>query len=264
MAGFFDPDEQVIIEGVVTKTTWRNPHVFFEIDVADEHGEVTTWHIESGALGVLRTRGLAHEFLKVGDIVKARGDKSLRGRPEMFARNMLLANGEEVVLTTTATRYFSVEEDAGLYEGKYDADVTEAARQNADSIFRVWSSNLEERPTSGSQLWHGRYAITQDAAAIREQWDPSDNALQECGLWVMPRLMGNPLPIAFERRGEDIAIRFEEDDQLRLVHMNTAHAPGAESSDLGYSTGHWDGNTLVVETSSLNAARLDNSGTPSE
>ena len=97
VAGFFDSNDLVEIEGVIRKVRWRNPHTVFLVDVTEASGEVTTWTVESGALGVLRSRGLAREFVQVGDRVKILGDNSLRSRPEMFARNMLLSNGKEVL-----------------------------------------------------------------------------------------------------------------------------------------------------------------------
>ena len=42
VAGFFDPDVQVEIEGIVTEATWRNPHTRFEVEVTEANGEVTT------------------------------------------------------------------------------------------------------------------------------------------------------------------------------------------------------------------------------
>ena len=263
VAGFFDPNTTVEIEGIVTRATWRNPHTLFEIDVTEANGEVTAWHIESGALGILRARGLGHEFLKVGDHIKARGDASRRGRNEMFAHNMLLSNGEEVVITVSSSAYFSLQDNTAVYAPVYDEEVERLARENADGIFRVWSTNLEERPSSGSKMMHGNYAITEEARAIRDKWDAGDEALQECNLWQMPRIMGNPLPIAFERRGSDIELRFEEDDHRRLIYMDIDHADAPDGNTfMGYSTGHWEGDTLVVETTHIAGSRLDNHGTP--
>ena len=181
----------------------------------------------------------------------------------MFARNMLLSNGEEVVLTISSSAYFSLQENTEVYAPLYDEVVEQAARQRADGIFRVWSTNLDEQPSSGSQMLNGDYPLSDAARAIRTEWDPSDNALLDCSLWQMPRLMGNPLPLEFVRQGSDIAVRFEEDDQERVIHMDANHADApADLTVLGYSTGHWEGDTLVVETSQIEADRLDSLGTP--
>ncbi len=114
VAGFFDPGTTVEIEGVGKRVRWRNPHTVFQIDVTSTSGEITTWTIESGALGVLRSRGLAREFVHVGDHVKVMGDSSLRSRPEMFARIMLLSHGKEVMLTAGASPQFTAQGAGGM------------------------------------------------------------------------------------------------------------------------------------------------------
>ena len=264
VSGFFDAGGSVQIEGVVTGIRWQNPHTVFDIEVAGEApGESIEWRAETGALGVLRARGLEREFLHVGDHVRAMGFPSVRGRQELFATNLLLSDGTEVLLTIQARQTFSLDGDGELLESLYDPEVVAAARRDADSVFRVWSTNLEERPAAGARMFTGRYPIFSEAAAIRAQWDPSDTTLLGCTEWSMPRLMQNPGPMEFVRQGTDILIRFEEDDNVRLIHMDSA--PGvrpAEHSLMGYSTGHWDGETLAVETTNMQANVLDGHGTP--
>ena len=76
-------------------------------------------------------------------------------------------------------------------------------------------------------------------------------------------MIQTPYPIKFERRGEDIALRFEEFDALRIIHMNEAEIPDSEPFSLeGYSIGRWEGNTLVVETERLDSPHFYGDGTP--
>ena len=263
VAGFFDPNTQVEIEGVITRVRWRNPHTVFVVDVTESDGTVTEWKIESGALGVLRSRGLAREFVQVGDNVKILGDKSLRGRPEMFARNMLLANGQEVLLTVPSKSYFSLQQDGGLLEAEFDPEIVAAAKANADGIFRVWSTNFASRRGPGaSRILQGGYPLRAEAKAIQARYDAGDAALLGCTDWTMPRLMANPLPIEFIHEGNRILVKFEENDERRVIHLDDGGEPG-ERTRMGFSTGRWeDDNTLVVETTNITPERLDNLGTP--
>lgn len=263
VAGFYDPDTLIEIEGVVKRARWRNPHTVFEVDVTNDAGEVVTWRIESGALGVLKQRGLAREFVQPGDHVRIMGDSSIRSDHEMFARNMLLGNGKEVILTAGSKPYFSVKSDGGILEAEFDDDVIAAARQNAEGIFRVWSTNIDDRSSDRLKMFNGDYPLLGTAAAIRAEYDPGDQALRGCTKWTMPRLMANPLPMEFVRKDGNILLRFEEDDNVRTIHMN---GDGPELSTglsaLGYSTGRWEGEVLVIETSRLEPERFDDEGTP--
>jgi hypothetical protein len=263
VTGFFDPANQVEIEGVVQKVSWRNPHTVFLIDVTSESGDMTTWTIESGALGVLRSRGLAREFVQPGDHVRILGDISLRSRPELFARNMLLGNGKEVMLTAGSRPHFSPDNQQGMLEAEFDQSVIDAAIQNAYGIFRVWTTNIERRPIPGLGFLSGPHPLTPAAEAIRANYDASDEALLGCTEWSMPRIMSNPLPMEFEREDDRIILRFEENDSVRVIHMDADLADGPdEPTTFGYSVGHWEGTTLVVVTTRVQPERLDNAGTP--
>ena len=263
VAGFFDPSTSVEIEGVVKSARWRNPHTVFEVDVTSADGEVITWRIESGALGVLRSRGLGREFIQVGDAIKVMGDSTLRSDREMFARNIQLNNGKEVLMTAGSAPHFSAGDATNFLAAEYDEELIATARAEADGIFRVWSTNIEERPSSGGRMLLGRLPLTAEAQTKRAEYDAGNEALLGCTEWSMPRLMTSPLPMEFVRQGEVVLQRFEENDNVRQIHLQSASAdrPG-DFLMLGYSTGAWDGTTLVVTTTHVTPDRFDNLGTP--
>lgn len=252
---FFNPDVKVEIEGVIRAIQWRNPHTVFELDVQNEQGGTTRWHVESGALAVLRAQGIASEIINIGDNVKILGDQSMRNRPEMFARNILLASGEEVMLTLGAREYFSTQDDVELLAGVYDEEAAEIARRNANGIFRVWSrigERLRINALTFSNSEIDGFPFTAEGRAIRDAWDPGADFILGCTDWNMPRLMGNPLPMEFIQQGEDVVIRFEEGDSRRTIYMSQdAAAAPQEYTLMGYSVGEWDGDALVVRTTHI-------------
>jgi hypothetical protein len=78
----------------------------------------------------------------------------------------------------------------------------------------------------------------------------------------MPYLMTNPYPFEFTRRGEDVVLHTELYDAERVIDMTGARRASAPWSRLGYSTGRWEGSTLVVETDRIDAPYLYGDGTP--
>ena len=79
----------------------------------------------------------------------------------------------------------------------------------------------------------------------------------------MPGMMNNPYPIEFVDETDQIVLRLEEWDGLRTIHMaESASADSQNASGVGYSTGRWDGNTLVVTTTRINEPFFDDLGTP--
>ena len=75
--------------------------------------------------------------------------------------------------------------------------------------------------------------------------------------------MSQPPPMEFIDRGDTIALRMEEYDTVRVIHMTAAADAGTQPrTRLGYSVGRWDDKTLVVETSRVSAPHLNADGVP--
>jgi hypothetical protein len=55
----------------------------------------------------------------------------------------------------------------------------------------------------------------------------------------------------FVKLGQDILIRLEEYDIVRTIHMNADSNIEQPFNELGYSTGYWEDETLVIETNKI-------------
>ena len=64
--------EFAMLEGVVTQVHLINPHSWVYIDVKDEKGVAETWALEATGPRGLERRGIARDWVKVGDVVKVR------------------------------------------------------------------------------------------------------------------------------------------------------------------------------------------------
>ena len=73
----------------------------------------------------------------------------------------------------------------------------------------------------------------------------------------VPRLTTAPYPIRFVHTPGLIVMLHEVAHNVRYIHMDGKPPPAdTPKTFLGYSVGHWDGNTLVVETSHLNTETM--------
>ena len=256
-AGFYDRERIVEIEGVLTEVSWRNPHGRLRLDVTDAAGRVTEWSIETGTISIFRIRGIDPSFAKVGDRVRLAGQASVRSPTAMYAQQMLLADGHEVLLSIGIEPRWTNAETGELLSPVFDEQVAAEARRNADGLFRVWSTVLED--PAAFPMFKGGYPLTERGKELHAQWDPESIALNGCTKKAMPLLMISPFPIEFVRDGDDVLIRFEEDDAVRRIHMGPS-APPDEHTLLGWSTGRWEGGSLVVATSHLVADLFDPDG----
>lgn len=260
--GIYDEENLVEIEGVVTSLRWRNPHPTFTVEVEDENGESVEWEIETGSVSTLRLRGVERGFFAVGAQVRLAGQSSLRGVPEMFAQNMLLDDGREVLLRAVSKPYWPAGLQGILYERTANETRAQEGRRTAEGIFRVWSPIFHD-PEAYPLYGAGDYPLTDAAQVLKTRWDPRSSPYSECTAKPMPYIMGSAYPIKFETRGDDLLIRIEEFDLERLIHIDEPRSSiPSNHSPLGYSQGRWEGETLIIETERIEGAILYGDGTP--
>ena len=92
----FDQAQPVIVEGVVTKVEWQNPHTFFYIDAKDATGKAVQWVLETGSPNALIMRGWTQKSMKLGDHVLVHGYRAKAGSNLAAARSVRLADGRTI------------------------------------------------------------------------------------------------------------------------------------------------------------------------
>ena len=257
----YDMDSVIEIQGEITGVVWRNPHVRFTLSSVDEDNTPVTWNVESIPVTRLNRVGITQEMLGIGDTVTVAVYPARRPVREAYAINMLLADGREALLDTPAARWTNNTVGTGLDEtpGSPGAD-------SSLGIFRVWSTDGSFLRTETRFLTEGgtlNYPLTEAARDAQSAWDPldPDNPFLTCMPKGMPTIMQQPNPVEFIDNGDQIVFLMEEFDTRRVIHMNDGD-PDAPPSALGYSTGRWEGDTLVVHTNRINWPWFDQNGLP--
>ena len=101
------------------------------------------------------------------------------------------------------------------------------------------------------------------ALADAQKWEPKDDMslTNACKPPSIIYAMQGPFPLEIYQGTELIVIKLEYFDMMRVVFMD-GRKPDATTPDtkVGYSVGHWDGDTLVVETTHLEAGTILNNG----
>lgn len=252
---FFDLSDPITVEGTLTSVWWANPHVHLQMERITPDGATEVWEIESGGPTLLRRVGVTTDVVKVGERVTISGFPSTRNDNEMIGVIMELADGREMTMFATLASRFGQQVRSGVH---ITEDAAAVGEENASGIFRVWSFGRGPNQTNPEP------AFTAAALAGRATYNPlTDDLALQCIPQGMPNVMDNPFPIEFVEGDGTIILRLEIWDIARTIHMNAAASDRARAATpLGYSTGHWEDNVLVVETTDIDFRYFDDYGTP--
>lgn len=72
-ASMFDRERTVELAGTVRDFQWTNPHIWIQIQVANENGETEEWSVEGGVPNRLYRAGWRPDSFEPGDEVTIRG-----------------------------------------------------------------------------------------------------------------------------------------------------------------------------------------------
>ena len=90
-------------------------------------------------------------------------------------------------------------------------------------------------------------------ARKRYPFDPADDpGFLRCEPWGMARQIFAPHQLEVRQRGETLELRYGEWDGRRTIHFD-GRRPGPKPTAMGHSLGHWEGETLVIESSGIAA-----------
>ena len=250
-------EDIIEIEGEIVELAWRNPHPIITVRSADAAGAEKLWKVEaSQSANTLDRKGVPDGYLfRVGDPIAVAGRESMRRPGLVLGTHARLADGGEILLSSQGGPHFGGPVVGGV-EWTIDGGAATAGEE-PEGIFRVWS--IVSRDVLPDELPLTRAAVEQ-AASFDEL---SDHPQWNCQPEGMPLVMDSFYPIEFTDRGDTIGLRLERTDTTRTIHMRA----GASSEDqapsrLGYSVGHWEGDTLVVTTDKIGFPYFDDDGTP--
>jgi hypothetical protein len=236
-------------QGEVTRVLWQNPHVRLEISTQRFDGVTDLWLLEGQNPGDLDRARIPRDIIKAGDTVTFAGNPSTRRARRMYVTNVLLPDRTEIVLRANAKPRWSPERYLSHLQATIDPE--RAAADRGDGIFRVWLPVAAKTPE-----WAGDPPLTESARAAWLRYDPiRDDPVIDCTPPGMPQVMtrSGRYAMRFKRAGDDIVIENEYRGMERLIHMkpDAATAERRAPTPLGWSSGKWDGNTLVVTTTSI-------------
>ena len=262
LAPHYDLESQVTIEGIITDFKLVNPHAVIYLDVTNDDGTVANWNCELGAGSKLIRDGWTEDLFTSGKTMKIDGIMARRDPHGCSYRSGIL-DGE-----------IQVSRDGGLsHIERPQIERHVVTTEDLKSFNGLWTSPLRQR--GGGQAADGGQGgrqrgqlgvenrllayMTEAGVAATEKYDMrfDDPALQ-CSPSSIIRAWGEPNVISeIEQTGEQVIIRHEFMDTVRVVHLDTReHPTNIEPSLTGHSVGWFEDNVLVVDTIHFKAGVL--------
>jgi hypothetical protein len=257
----YDDTRVVELEGTLLQARWQNPHVHLTVETVDADQRRTTWDVETVGLNQLQRLRVPLDLYKTGQRVKVAGWPSRRSEASLYGTNLLSADGQETVLWRSSELRWAT-------SGFGYTDRTQFAGGGAtdtDTLFRVWTSDYDDPDAApGSLFGRTPLPLTEAARKAVDAFNPAvDTTTPGCTPKGMPQIMSQPMPIEFVDEGHAVLLRLEEYDTVRTIHMvDVAPPEPGMSSVLGHSRGHWEGKTLVVDTTGLRSQFVAQRGQP--
>jgi hypothetical protein len=238
VAPHYDDSKQVTIEGTVAEFQFINPHSFVYLRVAGADGKEAIWHCEMASRSVLARNGLTQQSFAAGKHVKITGSQARQNPTGCALREAYFDDG-------------SVLRSSTLF-GATPATTAVPAAQS-DSIEGVWAMK---------RFAVSRYigALTEEGERLRAAFDPiKDDPAIYCDPASPVRFWVNVNePFEIRRQADAVVVDHQFMDSRRVIHLDeTAPPPGTPRSTMGYSTGRFDGDALVVETTNFVAGTLE-------
>lgn len=232
-ASAFDTQTETTIIGTVTDYSYRNPHVYLTLSRELEDGTMVSTEVEAGAASVISPLGFTRDAVKVGDVVTIAGNPGRRD-PEglMLGRELFLEDGTYYPLNISSRdTYQQTDEVATSLEGTWFSPRT--------SFFAF---------LGGARNW----PVTEAGQAAIASANPLATPAKDCVPIGEPAVMFYPVATVIDVQDDRVNIKVDWLETERTIWLDGRdHPPASETFPHGHSTGHWEGDALVVDSANF-------------
>lgn len=282
----YQVDEIITLEGKVKEWRWSNPHTWLYMTVEDENGVEREWAVEGRAPGILGRAGWNREVLLPGETVTVHASPSKDGslvgiiarvtkadgtilgnRPDFDVDAVLLAKAEATAPAVDRPDF------SGVYYPYRPGAPTPppaAARPSNEpppppTRSAPTSDGSQGRSPNAPKLTPEYMAKWDVVAASRTAGSYEYDNIANCLPPGMPSMMGMAYGMEVMQSPQKITFFSEHQDALRRVYLDGREPLEHVLNDptyAGYSTGHWEGDTLVVDTVAITTKSYIDSSSP--
>jgi len=283
----FDQSKTIVFHGTAAKWLWANPHTWLYVRVNKNDGTQEVWGFEAGGTSMLINSGWNSADIKAGDEITvtaaperdnqhigllekvhlpdgrvlSSGFGAPSGPPDRRAqarRVLLLAQAmpthnnnrrnrfvNTCKMLLAATLYLAMQGGLPAVAGTPLGSSWADAAKLPDFFTGDWqsASPMLDAPVDAP--------YTDKAKAYVDHYKPIKDlpyAGATCKTPGMPLIQRVGSPLKFFYQPGMIAVYIENDSMTRFIKLNAQHSARPNPTYLGESVGHFDGDTLVVDS----------------
>ena len=92
VAGIYDLNKEIVLNGVLKKLNFTNPHASIELTVTEKDGKTVDWVLTTASVTTLTREGINKTSMKPGEVLKVTILPALNGSRTGFIRNLQLGD----------------------------------------------------------------------------------------------------------------------------------------------------------------------------
>ena len=233
-AAAYNTQQEVKVTGTITEYRFRNPHVYMTLQVKKADGSTASMEVEAGAASVLGPLGFTKDSVAIGDVVTISGNPS-RNNAEtaLLGKDLYKKDGAYFPLNIGSRSVYTAKDEV------------------AKSIAGTWFPPRTEFNgfLGGVRSWQ---VTDKGKAAMSVPADPKATTQKDCIPIGAPALMFYPVANVISVQKDRVVMKVDWMDSERTIYLDgRKHPPATETTLLGHSVGHWEGDTLIAETTNF-------------
>jgi Family of unknown function (DUF6152) len=267
----YDTERRVTLKGAVTRIDWVNPHAYFFVSVRDTLGTVMNWAVEFGDPLDLEKNGWKRNSLHIGDTVTVEAIPARGQSKQALAASVVLdRTGQKLFVTPQARASAPARQPAPRWP---DGQFRLGPPPGKKGYWGAASANALVENTAGRIPMdrEGLLRNLSDAARVapfqpwakalyeyRQRTLLKDDPLPRCLPPGGPRQFQTPNGFQFvEQRelGRILVLLGGGDRNWRVIYTDGRPLGQADEAVRGYygtSVGHWEKDTLTVDSIGFN------------
>jgi hypothetical protein len=272
--GKFEESSPVNFTGIVTNVDWSNPHAHIFVNV-ETGGQTLNWAIELESPIILGASGWSKTTVKPGDSVTVEGIQARDGSRQVWAESLASSNGNELfTVKDTAPPIPATKRAAPRWP---DGSLALGATSASTNGYWGYPSEtaLVEEGVSVDMDQYGQLANIADAAKVAplQPWAlgvyqaRQQRSLRDDPLFINCKPPGGPrqyqsvlgFKLLEDKPNQRIFLNMGSGNHnFRIIYMDGRAQTGLVTGDddnplyFGRAAGHWEGDTLVVNTTGFN------------